>query len=123
MDAPVTDRGTSRLLIVCVAILAAVGMGGTLFLLATSTDSNAVAVFVGLAGVPIGCLATLATNRAQPHGTAAQIAVGAPTPSPGPTAPEPAPQALSGASSVVSGEASGSSDYGIAVVGPATLGA
>ena len=58
-----TDKVTARILVISLTILAAIGLVGTLWLLAVKTDANQVSVFVALAGVPIGAVAALATTR------------------------------------------------------------
>lgn len=60
------DKATSRILIVAISVLAAIGLLGTLYLLATGGTETNVSVFVALAGVPMGAVAALATTRNGP---------------------------------------------------------
>lgn len=58
-----TDKIVARILVIALTLLAAIGLIGTLYLLANNIEGNSVAVFVGLAGVPIGAVSALATTR------------------------------------------------------------
>lgn len=58
-----TDKVVARILVVALTVLAAIGLIGTLYLLGNNKDGNSVAVFVGLAGVPMGAVAALATTK------------------------------------------------------------
>lgn len=61
MSAP--DKITARILVISLTVLAAIGLLGTLYLLASGNTDTQVSVFVALAGVPIGAVAALATTR------------------------------------------------------------
>lgn len=54
-----TDRTTVRLVVVAIALLALVGLIGTYALVAMGTPADRVAIFVGIAGPPIGGLCTM----------------------------------------------------------------
>ena len=58
-----TDKITARILVVALTFLAAIGLMGTLYLIATNPESTQISVFVALAGVPIGAVAALATTK------------------------------------------------------------
>ncbi len=91
------DRSTVRLLIGIIGVLAAIGLGGTLWLLGIKADASSVAVFAGLTGTLIGALTTLATNRSGPP-----AALGPQEPAvtlPAPTTPDVTPEAGSGRTS------------------------
>lgn len=78
-----TDKMVARILVVSLAVLAAIGLIGTFSLLLKGVDGNSVAVFVGLAGVPLGAVAALATTKTGSLTGAPEVIQGPPGP-PGP---------------------------------------
>lgn len=80
-----TDKITARILVIALTFLAAIGLVGTLYLIAVNPDSNQVSTFVALAGVPIGAVAALATTRNNPAPTESPVVISGP---PGPQGPK-----------------------------------
>ena len=78
-----TDKIVARILVVALAILAAIGLIGTFVLLLKGVEGNSVAVYVGLAGVPLGAVAALATTKTGSLTGAPEVIQGPPGP-PGP---------------------------------------
>lgn len=78
-----TDKIVARILVVALAILAAIGLIGTFVLLLNKIEGNSVAVYVGLAGVPLGAVAALATTKTGSLTGAPEVIQGPPGP-PGP---------------------------------------
>lgn len=78
-----TDKITARILVIALTFLAAIGLMGTLYLIATNPNSTQISVFVALAGVPIGAVAALATTKNTQPQTDPVVIPGPP----GPTGP------------------------------------
>lgn len=122
MPEPTVDRSTVRLLITIIGVLAAIGLGGTLWLLGTGRDASAVAVFAGMTGTLIGALTTLATNRSTT--TPAQSAQAVASTPAAPIAPEATPEAGRGQTSGPSDPSAGVDPVAstVAATGPGMLG-
>lgn len=75
-----TDKIVARILVVALAVLAAIGLIGTFVLLLNNIEGNSVAVYVGLAGVPLGAVAALATTKTGSLTGAPEVIQGPPGP-------------------------------------------